>query len=127
MLGMGRPFQRKDSDLPQFDLIEACRLATPKCLERLLVLVETSANDAAVARAAESIIAYGFGRPQMNLRVEKADDGGGERLKLIDHLAEHHPEALRSMLKKVRLIDGAAVTSDDGQRKAFSALFDEKP
>jgi hypothetical protein len=96
----------------RFDLVEACRLATPEALERLQRLIRESSNDAAVARACETIAAYGFGRPQTNVKIERVEAGSAERIRLIDHLAENHPEVLRGLIAKHVLTAGEVVDGE---------------
>ncbi len=90
----------------KFDLIETARHATPEALERLQRLIRESANDAAVARAAETIIAYGFGRPQQSVKIERVEAGTAERIRLIDALVQSHPEVLRDLIDRDMLPAG---------------------
>jgi hypothetical protein len=78
------PAPKKATPAERFELVEACRLASPEALEWLLRLIRESNNGAAISRACEAILAYGFGRPQTNVRVEKVTDGAGERIRILD-------------------------------------------
>jgi hypothetical protein len=69
-------------------------------------------HDAAVARAAEAILAYGFGRPQSSVKIEKVTDGAGERIRVLDVIARTHPEILRDLVRQHRLGPAATPTID---------------